>query len=166
MRRNKIAVVVKAVIMFKLIFEEQIMKKLNIAMCIIFLLVASVFSVHAEQTEIRILYINDFHGFAEPYKPFGSDEMLGGIAYLVARMNALRNEKVSLFLSAGDMIQGNNWANLSRGESVIELMNAMRFDAMVVGNHEFDFGQDVLRKRISEANFPVLGVNVKGLDVK
>ena len=66
-------------------------------------------------------------------------------------------------LSAGDMIQGNNWTNLFQGESVIELMNAMRFDAMVVGNHEFDFGQDVLRKRISEAKFPVLGANVEGL---
>jgi len=43
-------------------------------------------------------------------------------------------------------------------------MNEMRFDAMVVGNHEFDFGQDVLRKRISEAKFPVLGANVEGLD--
>lgn len=141
------------------------MKKLTIAICIIFLLVAFVFSVHAEQTEIRILYVNDFHGFAESYKPFGSDEMLGGIAYLAARVNALRKEKVSLLLSAGDMIQGNNWANLSQGESVIELMNAMGFDAMVVGNHEFDFGQDVLKKRISEAKFPVLGVNVEGIDM-
>ncbi|MCX5718506.1 MAG: metallophosphatase, partial [Nitrospirae bacterium] len=141
------------------------MKILNIAICIIFLLVVSVFSVNAEQTEIRILYVNDFHGFAEPYKPFGSDEMSGGIVYLSARVNALRKEKVSLLLSAGDMIQGNNWANLSQGESVIELMNAMGFDAMVVGNHEFDFGQDVLKKRISEAKFPVLGANVEGLDM-
>ncbi len=67
-------------------------------------------------------------------------------------------------LAAGDMIQGNNWANLSQGESVIELMNLMRFDAMVVGNHEFDFGQEVLKKRISEARFPILGANVKGME--
>jgi 2',3'-cyclic-nucleotide 2'-phosphodiesterase (5'-nucleotidase family) len=43
-------------------------------------------------------------------------------------------------------------------------MNAMGFDAMVVGNHEFDFGQEVLKKRISEARFPILGANVEGLD--
>ncbi|MGB9715204.1 MAG: bifunctional metallophosphatase/5'-nucleotidase [Thermodesulfovibrionales bacterium] len=63
------------------------------------------------------------------------------------------------------MIQGNNWANLSEGESVIKIMNAMRFDAMVVGNHEFDFGQEVLRKRILEAKFPILGANVEGLNM-
>ena len=119
---------------------------------------------YADQKEIRILYLNDFHGFAEPYKPFGSDEMLGGIAYLASKVNSLRSEKPSLLLAAGDMIQGNNWANLSQGESVIELMNAMKFDAMVLGNHEFDFGQDILKKRISEASFPVLGANVEGLN--
>lgn len=61
------------------------------------------------------------------------------------------------------MIQGNNWANLFQGASVIEWMNEMRFDAMVVGNHEFDFGQEVLKKRISEARFPILGANVEGV---
>ena len=46
----------------------------------------------------------------------------------------------------------------------MELMNEMRFDAMVLGNHEFDFGQEILKKRISEARFPVLGANVGGFD--
>ena len=119
----------------------------------------------AEEREIRILYLNDFHGFAESYKPLGSQEMLGGIPCLAAKANALRKEKPSLLLSAGDMVQGNAWANLFQGESVIELMNTMHFDAMVVGNHEFDFGQEVLKKRISEADFPVLGANVEGLGI-
>lgn len=118
---------------------------------------------YAEEREVRILYLNDFHGFAEPYTPLGSKEMLGGIPCLAAKVNVLRKEKPSLLLSAGDMIQGNGWANLFQGESVIELMNTMHFDVMVVGNHEFDFGQEVLKKRISEAEFPVLGANVEGL---
>ncbi|MCJ7748019.1 MAG: metallophosphoesterase, partial [Desulfobacterales bacterium] len=109
--------------------------------------------------------MNDFHGFAEPYKPFGSNERVGGIAYLGAKVEELRKERPSLLLSAGDMIQGNNWANLFQGESVVELMNGMRFDAMVVGNHEFDFGPEVLKRRVSEANFPVLGANVEGLKI-
>jgi len=119
----------------------------------------------AEEREVRILYLNDFHGFAESYRPLGSKEMLGGITYLAAKVNALRKEKPSLLLSAGDMMQGNAWANLFQGESVIELMNTMHFDAMVVGNHEFDFGQEVLKKRISEAEFPILGANVEGLGI-
>ncbi len=117
----------------------------------------------AGAAEIRILHMNDFHGFAEPHKPLGSQVDLGGVACVAARAKELRAEKPSLLLAAGDMIQGHNWANLFQGESVIALMNALRFDAMVVGNHEFDFGQAVLRQRISEARFPVLGANVVGL---
>ena len=115
--------------------------------------------------DLRILYVNDFHGFAEAYKPLGSREFLGGVATLAAKAKALSREKPTLLLAAGDMIQGNNWANMSQGESVIELMNAMQFDAMVLGNHEFDFGQAELKKRISESAFPVLGANVEGLDL-
>jgi 2',3'-cyclic-nucleotide 2'-phosphodiesterase (5'-nucleotidase family) len=139
------------------------MKRPNTALLSILLFLLSITFVYGESFELRILYVNDFHGFVEPYKPIGSEELLGGITYLAAKVDELRKEKPSLLLSAGDMIQGNNWANLFKGESVIELMNAMRFDAMVVGNHEFDFGQDALRKRISEANFPILGANVEGL---
>jgi 5'-nucleotidase/UDP-sugar diphosphatase len=119
---------------------------------------------HGENREIRILHTNDFHGFAEPYQPLGSNELLGGMAYLASEVNRLRQGKPTLFLAAGDMIQGNNWANLFQGESAVDLMNRMQFDAMVVGNHEFDFGQEVLKKRVSEAIFPVLGANVKGLE--
>jgi 5'-nucleotidase/UDP-sugar diphosphatase len=133
--------------------------------CFIFLFILSASFAYGEEFEIRLLHINDFHGFAEPYKPLGSDELQGGIAYLAAKVDKLRKEKPSLFLSAGDMIQGSNWANLFQGESVIELMNEMRFDAMVLGNHDFDFGQEVLKKRISEAKFPVLGANVEGLEI-
>jgi 2',3'-cyclic-nucleotide 2'-phosphodiesterase (5'-nucleotidase family) len=120
--------------------------------------------IHAGTLDLRILHVNDFHGFAEAYQPLDSREPLGGLAYLAGKVNALRREKPTLLLAAGDMIQGNNWANLSRGASVIEAMNAMRFDAMVLGNHEFDFGQEELNKRLSEAAFPVLGANVERLD--
>lgn len=122
-------------------------------------------AAQAGQSVIRILYVNDFHGFAEPYKPYGLDEMLGGVSFLAAEAERLRKEKPTLLLAAGDMIQGSNWANMFLGESVIELMNEMRFDAMALGNHEFDFGIDVLRKRTSEARFPVLCANVEGLDM-
>lgn len=112
--------------------------------------------------ELRILYINDFHGFAESHKRLGSDELTGGIANLAFRAEELRGEKPSVFIAAGDMIQGDTWANVFDGKPAIEVMNAMRFDAMVVGNHEFDFGRDVLEQRIREAHFPVLAANVTG----
>ena len=116
----------------------------------------------AEETLIRILHVNDFHGFAEPHKPLGSQVVVGGAAYLSAAVNRLRSERPSLLVAAGDMIQGHTWANMSKGESAVEVMNAMRFDVMVMGNHELDFGQEILKKRISEATFPVLAANVSG----
>ncbi|MBI4643848.1 MAG: 5'-nucleotidase C-terminal domain-containing protein [Deltaproteobacteria bacterium] len=139
------------------------MKKLrSIFLFITFLTILFLAPAQAREVSLRILYVNDFHGFAEPYKPVGSQESLGGVSYLAAEVNKLRKEKPALLLAAGDMIQGHSWANLFRGKSSIALMNLMRFDAMVVGNHEFDFGQDVLKKRIAEARFPVLGANVEG----
>ena len=133
------------------------------ALCPLFVFLLSI-QAYAQSFDLRILHVNDLHGFAEAYKPLGSREPLGGVAYLAGRVNALRRGQPTLVLAAGDMIQGNNWANMSQGESVIEAMNAMQFDVMVLGNHEFDFGQAVLKKRISEAAFPVLCANVEGLD--
>ena len=131
---------------------------------VLFLLaVAAVLMSCATQHEIRILHVNDFHGFAAAYKPYGSEEEQGGLAYLAERVEELRAEKPTLLVAAGDMIQGNNWANLFQGKSSIEAMNVMKFDAVVVGNHEFDFGQAILKERIEEANFPFLGANVTGL---
>lgn len=139
------------------------MKRHRLIIASLILLLCMLQPASAERSVVRILHVNDFHGFAEPYKPFGSDELLGGVASLAAEVERLRAGQPTLLLAAGDMIQGNNWANLSLGASVIELMNAMRFDAMALGNHEFDFGSEVLKKRIARAVFPVLGANVEGL---
>ncbi|HOG82651.1 MAG TPA: 5'-nucleotidase C-terminal domain-containing protein [Smithellaceae bacterium] len=130
---------------------------------ILLLASATILMACAAQHEIRILHVNDFHGFATAYKPYGSEEEQGGLAYLAQRVQELRSEKPTLLVAAGDMIQGNNWANLFQGKSSIEAMNSMKFDAVVVGNHEFDFGQAILKERIQEANFPFLGANVAGL---
>jgi 2',3'-cyclic-nucleotide 2'-phosphodiesterase (5'-nucleotidase family) len=118
---------------------------------------------YCQYKELRILHMNDFHGFAAGKRLIGSDEMRGGISYIAWLADNLRKEKPTLLLAAGDMIQGNVFANLFQGKPVIEIMNKMGFDAMCVGNHEFDYGQDVLRERINEATFPVLGANVKGM---
>ncbi len=143
------------------------MKRTHFSSLWIISILVAIFAVfaHGEVREIRILHVNDFHGFALPHRPFGVQEELGGIAYLAGLAEGLRRERPSLLLSAGDMIQGSDWANLFQGKSVIEVMNRMGFDAMVVGNHEFDFGQEVLRQRIAEALFPVLGANVEGFGV-
>jgi 5'-nucleotidase / UDP-sugar diphosphatase len=139
-------------------------KKSVVPLLVIWFLFVAINGLWAgEPVQLRILYLNDFHGFAEPYKSAGNPDMLGGIAYLAGEAKRLRQERPTLLLAAGDMIQGNQWANLYEGKSSIEVMNAMDFSAMVLGNHEFDFGQEVLKKRIQEAKFPVLAANVQGV---
>jgi 2',3'-cyclic-nucleotide 2'-phosphodiesterase (5'-nucleotidase family) len=121
-------------------------------------------SLLAEPLSIRILHLNDFHGFVRPTGTSEMSQPLGGAARLAEKITRLRAEKPSLLLSAGDMIQGDSWANLSSGASVIELMNLLKFDAMTTGNHEFDFGQEILGQRIRQASFPVLAANVSGFE--
>lgn len=65
-----------------------------------------------------------------------------------------------LLLDAGDAIQDNNLVNFSQGQSAIHFMNACGYDAATLGNHEFDYGQDVLADRVSEACFPYVSCNV------
>jgi 2',3'-cyclic-nucleotide 2'-phosphodiesterase (5'-nucleotidase family) len=139
------------------------MKKFRIALLSLLLLLILTPWSYAAQVDLKILYVNDFHGFAEPYKAAANDPPLGGIAYLAGAVDQARGKSPSLLLAGGDMIQGNPWANLFQGKSVIDVMNAMKFDAMVVGNHEFDFGPKVLKERMAQARFPMLGANVKGL---
>ncbi|MFZ5449751.1 MAG: bifunctional metallophosphatase/5'-nucleotidase [Thermodesulfobacteriota bacterium] len=138
------------------------MKKTWIVFIAVLLSVGLTFWAEASPVNLRILYVNDFHGFAAPIKPTGGKAPQGGIAYLAGAADQARQQQPSLLLAAGDMIQGGPWANMFKGKSVIEVMNAMKFDAMVVGNHEFNFGLEALKDRIAQANFPILGANVEG----
>lgn len=105
---------------------------------------------------IDILAVNDFHGAlaAEGKNP--------GAAALAAYLRAERdkNPAGTLVLSAGDMFQGTPDSNLLHGKTVVEVMNAVSFDAMALGNHEFDWGLDVLRERKAQAAFPMLSANI------
>lgn len=119
--------------------------------------------VAAAPVSLRILHINDFHGFANPTRSSSSTPTLGGAARLARLIESKRQQHNVLLLVAGDVIQGDTWTNLTQGKGAIELMNLLEVDAMVTGNHEFDFGQEVLKKRIAEANFPILAANLSGL---
>lgn len=121
-------------------------RRIWIAGFLFLLLIASSLSFAEEPTQLRILYLNDFHGFAQPCQSAGHFEKKGGIAFLAGEVNRLRAKQPALLLAAGDFIQGNPWTNLFDGKSAVEVMNAMNFSAMVLGNHEFDYGQDVLKK--------------------
>ncbi len=116
---------------------------------------------------LTILHVNDTHGHIVPFTPFfyklvGSGQKAGGAAYLATMIEKERaaNPDGTILLSAGDMFQGTPVSNIFHGKPVVEIMNYLHFDAMTIGNHEFDWGQGALHSIISEASFPVLSANV------
>ncbi len=115
-------------------------------------------------TLLTILHVNDYHGRVQPSIDKGIDpqEQVGGAAYLAAMIKKARakNPGGTLLLSAGDMFQGGPVSNVFRGKPVIEIMNELGFDAMALGNHEFDWGMEVLARMRKEAHFPFLAANV------
>ncbi len=67
----------------------------------------------------------------------------------------------SILIDAGDATQGASFASISKGEDVIYAMNAAGYDLMAAGNHEFDYGAEVLSHNAEIAEFPILAANVK-----
>ncbi|UHA75065.1 bifunctional metallophosphatase/5'-nucleotidase [Paenibacillus sp. 481] len=106
---------------------------------------------------LTIGHTNDVHGHIT--EDTRGKEM--GYAKLATLMKALREEnKNTLLIDAGDMIQGTIYVNLSKGESVTDVVYPLGYDMMVAGNHEFDFGHEQLTKLTKMFKFPVLGANV------
>jgi 5'-nucleotidase/UDP-sugar diphosphatase len=123
------------------------------------------FSGQPDAVDITILHVNDTHGRILPYmeKSVSKKEPVSGAAYL-ARMvqeERLSNPEGTLLLSAGDMFQGTPVSNLFKGQAVIEVMNYLRFDAMAIGNHEFDWGMDAFENLLVSSRFPYLSANIK-----
>ncbi|WP_195268358.1 5'-nucleotidase C-terminal domain-containing protein [Eubacterium sp. 1001713B170207_170306_E7] len=103
---------------------------------------------------LTVLHTNDMHGalVSSGTSTIGADETAG------IRETTEKAEN-TLLVDAGDATQGGTLAALSQGADVITLMNAAKYDAMALGNHEFDYGQEVLLANVRNADFPVLSAN-------
>ena len=103
-----------------------------------------------------VAHINDTHGRVEEGKYDGM-----GFPRVSTVLKELRmeNENV-LFLDAGDTLHGTTFATLSKGESVVEILNYMKLDASTPGNHDFNYGKDRLKELEKLADYEILGANV------
>ncbi len=117
-----------------------------------------------------IFSTNDTHGRLLPAEyPWSDGRLLGGSAALGGYLRETRASSGDcpvFVVSGGDVMQGTLISNLTSGESTIAVMNELGYDAVATGNHEFDWGVDVLRERVGQAAFPFLGANIflKGTD--
>ena len=104
----------------------------------------------------RFYSVNDFHGSVLPN---GYERgLLSYFSFLADEVD--RDPEHTIILSAGDMYQGSYESNFNYGALITETMNAVPFDAMTLGNHEFDYGLDRLSANINRANFPMLAGNI------
>ena len=108
----------------------------------------------AELPEANILHTNDVHGRIVEEKGVIGD------AKLAAVIDEERAKNPStLVVDAGDAFQGLPISNSSKGEERAKILNEIGYDAMAVGNHEFDFGLDEAKKYKEILNFPLLSSN-------
>ncbi|MCA9522831.1 MAG: metallophosphoesterase, partial [Myxococcales bacterium] len=112
----------------------------------------------ADGLRLTILHTNDLHA---RYRPLSlSGRKVGGFARLAALIRSLRAKDTTLTLHAGDLFQGTVLFTHFRGRLGLELLSKMGFDAMTLGNHEFDLGVAPLVAALRGVGFPVLCANL------
>ncbi len=151
-----------------------------VTLLIIFLTALS-FNSHAElnhnEIDLRILWTNDTHGYLSPlyHREEGDNQYMnrarregkiGGFAYIASIINRQRNvlPNKTLLLDSGDSWHGTVVPVRLGGSPVVEVMNAMGYDAMVPGNVEFFYDKPTLKKLFAAAQFPIVAANFYGAE--
>jgi 5'-nucleotidase/UDP-sugar diphosphatase len=117
-------------------------------------------SALAQTATVTFLHLNDVYEISP-------QQGRGGFAPL---MTLLKQERATapeaITTLGGDLVGSSMMSGITKGTQMIELTNAVGLDVAVVGNHEFDFGSEVLKQRVADSKFPWLGTNVLGADGK
>ena len=123
------------------------------------ILMCCTFSIYAQ--ELTILHLNDTHSHIDPQRS-GKHTGCGGVIEQAAYIDSVRvadgNRNV-LLLHAGDFSQGTSYFTELGGDIEIDVMNAMDYDVVCLGNHEFDNGMQELARRLASLKTPVVCAN-------
>ena len=114
--------------------------------------------------ELVIIHLNDVHGRVEEGKYDGMG--YPKVASVIEEYRKTLGKNNVLYLDAGDNIHGTTFANLEKGESMINILNEMQLDAMALGNHDFNYEMNQLYKLENMANFKFLTSNILTKDGK
>ena len=108
---------------------------------------------------LTVLSLSEYHGHLLP-----DDDGVGGLAQVATIVRQVRSETGGnvLVLNSGDILIGTVMSSAFRGVPDIEAMNLIGFDALVLGNHEFDFGIDHMNMLEDLADFPFISTNLVG----
>ncbi|GAO16629.1 uncharacterized protein UV8b_00811 [Ustilaginoidea virens] len=117
---------------------------------------------------LSFFHVNDVHAHLDQFTKAGGDckdptkGCVGGYARIKTKVNELRQKHPDhLWLNAGDEFQGTLFYTFYGGEKIAQTINDLKFDAMTLGNHEWDGGDEKLGKFLKNLTFPVVSCNVK-----
>lgn len=119
-------------------------------------------SVLGFSQDLVILHVNDTHSHEEPLRDGGLQGGMGGVIERAAYVDSVRTavgKKNVLLLHAGDFSQGTSYFTELGGDIEIDLINAMKYDVVTLGNHEFDNGIEELARRLGNLKCPVVCAN-------
>ena len=113
------------------------------------------------EKDIVLVHTNDVHGRIVEEKGRDKNTSVVGDAKLatVIENERAKKDQTTVVLDAGDAFQGLPISNSTKGEARAEILNKINYDAMAVGNHEFDFGLDEAKKYKEILKFPLLSAN-------
>jgi len=118
-------------------------------------------SFYVQAQNLTILHLNDTHSHIEPVRS-GEYMGKGGVieqAVYIDEVRGAESPENVLLLHAGDFSQGTSYFTEMGGDMEIAVLNAMSFDAVCLGNHEFDNGVEELSRRLAGLEMPVLCAN-------
>lgn len=131
------------------------MNRKLLSVFVLLVLLVGVAGAQDDSYELTIMHTNDVHGHHEPQR--NGD---GGAARQATVVKQIRAEVDNhLLLDGGDRFTGTLFHVQYRGQDSVQIMNAIGYDAMALGNHEFDDGSEVLAAFVKGLNFPALSAN-------
>lgn len=125
-------------------------------------LVVVLSSCGSRPQKLVILHVNDTHSHFEPLRIGDERGGQGGVIEQAAFIDSVRRadgEENVLLLHAGDFSQGSSYFPRLNGDLEINVLNAMKFDCVTIGNHEFDNGLEDLARRLGNLDCPVVCAN-------
>jgi 5'-nucleotidase / UDP-sugar diphosphatase len=111
--------------------------------------------------QISILHSTDLHGHILPTTDYAGNPDLGGFARCVTQIRRWRRQnRNSILIDVGDVYQGTDVSLRTNGALMVDLFNYLKYDAWIVGNHEFDWGVQTFVDAIARSEMPVLAANM------
>ena len=141
------------------------MKKMKKYIWLIMLLLVVATGAEAKKhKQLVILHTNDTHSCILPLKELLADTAIAGRGGFIRRIAMIKEQRKEhpknlLLFDSGDFSQGSSYYTMFKGDVEVGLMNRMGYDAVTIGNHEFDFGLENMARVFKMANFPIVCAN-------